>query len=186
VTRVNVVENDTGSTDGLGNPSHSVTCVVEGGVTLAVATAIFNNRGIGVLTNGDVSGSPVGGTQSVAVTDPDSGIVTDIGFIQPPSYIPIYVIVNAHLLPGGTSALLTEMAALLETYLNSLQIGELVTYGALFSVAMSVNPSLLTPVVSVHTLFFGASASPSTTTDVPIAFYEVAQGISANITVNSV
>lgn len=176
VTRSTVEENPTGGTDANGCPPHSITAVVEGGTDLAVATAIFENRGIGCFTNGSTS---------VIVTDPVDGLSMPIGFDRP-TYVPIFVTVNAHLLPGGTSGTLAAMKDSIVAYLNSLQIGELVSYGALVAVAMSVNASLSAPIVSVHSLFFGLSAAPATITDITVAFNAVAQGIAANILVNSV
>jgi hypothetical protein len=176
VTRYNVLENFTNATDANGNPPHSVTAVVEGGADIDVATAIYNNRGIGPLTNG---------TDTVDVTDPNSGVVTAISFDRP-TYVPIYVTVNAHLLPGGTSATLTAIANTLVAYLNSLQIGELVSFTALVAVAMNVNANLSMPMVSVISMFSAVTSSPTSRADIPLTFYEVSQGLIANIVVNSV
>jgi hypothetical protein len=182
VTRYSVLENSTGATDGNGNPGHSITAVVEGGVNLDVASAIYANRGIGPLMNGNGAATVV--TQ--LVTDPNSGVVTTVEFNRPTS-VPIFVTVNVHLGPGGTSAVLTTIQAAIVAYLNTLQIGEVVTYGALVQVAMAavnVNPSA--PIAWVRTLFFGTASSPTTITDVVLAFYQVAQGILTNVVVNSV
>jgi uncharacterized phage protein gp47/JayE len=176
VTRYAMDENSTATTNGNGTPSHSIAPVVEGGTDLDVASAIYYNRGLGCGTYG---------TTTVAVTDAISQIVSNINFYRP-TYAPIYVVITAHLLPGGSSATLTAMSDALVTYLNSLQIGELVSYGALVSVAMSVNPNLTLPIVSVRTLFFGTSASPTTTTDVVMAFNAVVQGIAGDISITAV
>lgn len=185
VTRYSVLENFTGSTDANGNPPHSITAVVEGGTNLAVATAIYNNKGIGALTNGDVSGSPTGETVTVNITDPFTGNITAIGFLTP-AYVPIYVIANVHLLPGGTTATITAIQAAITAYLNSLQIGEIVTYSGLIAAAMAVTPNLSAPLFSIHTLFFATTATPTTITDIVVGFQQVSQGISGNITVNSI
>lgn len=176
VTRYFVEENPTGATDANGCPPHSITAVVEGGTDLDVATAIFDNRGIGCLTNGSTT---------VTVTDPNTGLSMPIGFDRPTN-TPIFVIVNAHLLPGGTSGTIAAMQAAVTNYLNSLQIGELVSYGALIAEAMSVNNNLSVPIVSVHSLFFAITPTPTTTVDIVLAFNAVAQGISANVIVNAV
>ena len=176
VTRYNVLENPTNATDANGLPPHSVSAVVEGGTDLDVATAIFNNRGIGPLTFG---------TTTVNVVDPNSGIVTPISFIRP-SLVPVYVVVNAHLLSGGTSAALTAMGAAIVNYLNSLQIGERVNYASLVAAAMSVNPNPSAPIVTVESLFLDTAPAPSTTTDISMLYTQVASGVSGNITVNPV
>jgi uncharacterized phage protein gp47/JayE len=187
VTRYYVEENFTGSTDANGCPAHSITAVVEGGNTLAVATAIYNNRGLGVLTNGDVSGSPVSGTQSVAVTDPNTGITINIGFIQPPTYVTINFIVNAHPIAGGilSAAQIAAIQAAITAYIASLQIGEEINFGEVVAAASSVNANPAQPTILIRTpLFFGTASTPSTSTDVPLLFYEAAQ--TGTITVNSV
>lgn len=185
VARYNVEENATGATDANGCPAHSITAVVEGGTDVAVATAIYNNRGLGVLTNGPL---PAGSTAvSVGIPDPNTGIVTTIGF-QRPQNKAVYVVVNAHPVAGGvlSGAQVANLTAALVSYLNSLQIGEVVSYGALVAAAMSVNINLSQPSISVRSLFMGLAPAPSTITDLAIAFNQVAQGITGNITVVSV
>lgn len=177
VTRVNVLENQTSVTDSYGNESHSLTCVVEGGSDLNVATAIFVNRGIGPNTLGATATAMT----EIPVTDPNSGNVTTIGFIRP-SYVPIYINIGVH---GFTSAFNTviqqSIINALVAYLNSLEIGETISYSALMATAMSVNQNLTTPIFSVRSLTIGTIPSPSGTSDITINFYQVAQGSSANI-----
>jgi hypothetical protein len=170
------IENPTGSIDFWGNPPHSISMVVEGGSNLAVATAIYQKRGLGVYTNPDSTA----GSTSIPVTDPNTGTITTIGF-QRPTYAPIYATMVIHGLAGYTSAVLTAVQAAIVLYLNSLQIGETVTYSSFYSVAQSVMPSLVTPQFSITSLYTGLSASPSGTTDITLDYYQVAQGISANI-----
>jgi uncharacterized phage protein gp47/JayE len=181
VTRYAIDENTGSTTNGNGTPGHSIQATVEGGAQAAIAQAIFANRGIGCGTFGDVT---------VAVTDPNTGITLNISFNQPPTYVPIYVIINAHLLPGGTSATLTAIAQAVAAYINSLQIsggGGVISFGELITAAASVNANPDEPVVSIRSPFyFGTSASPSTSTDVALAFGDAAQGAVGNITVNSV
>jgi uncharacterized phage protein gp47/JayE len=180
VTRYEVDENTTGTTNGNGTPGHSIQPIVEGGTNLAVATSIYTNKSIGCGTYGG-SYSP----QAVPVTDPVTGVVTTINFGRP-QYLPIYVIVNAHLLTGGTSATITAIQTAIVNYLNSLQIGEIISYGALVATAMSVNANLSVPIVSVHSLFFATTPAPTTITDITPSFGQVSQGVTANVTVNSV
>lgn len=186
VTRYNILENPTGGTDSFGNPAHSITAVIEGGMQSAIAQTIYNNRGIGCLTNGNVGGSPITQTVTINVADPVTGFVIPISFISPPVDVPIYVIVNAHLLQGGTTATITAIQTAIVNYLNSLQIGELVSFGALYAAAMSVNPNLSAPIFTINSLFSAITPTPTGTTDISMLFYKVAQGITANVTVNSV
>jgi uncharacterized phage protein gp47/JayE len=176
VTRKQAYENYTSIVDSNGNPPKSVTCVVEGGTDLAVATAIFNNRGIGPLMNG---------TDQQTIIDPNSGIPCVVGFYRP-TYVAIYTVLNVHLLSGSTAATLTSIQSAITNYLNGLQIGEEVTQSALYAAAMAVTPNLSSPIFSIKGIYLGTTALPSTTADIAIAFNAVAQGVTANCTVNSV
>lgn len=188
VTRQNTLENPTGSAlttwpITVGNPlwygpPHSITACVEGGTQIDVATAIYDNRGIGCFTNG---------TTIVPVTDPNSGQQFNVGFYLPTD-IPIYVTVNAHALTTGFNA---SIEALIQTaivnYLNGIALGGTVSYAAIVATAMSVAGNLEMPIYDLTSLFIGLSASPSGTIDIPMtAPQNVAQGISANVIVNSV
>ena len=172
------IENPTGGIDYWGNPPHSISMVVEGGTDLAVATAIYQKRGLGVYTNPDSTA----GSTSVPVTDPNTGTITTVGY-QRPTYVPIYVTMVIHGLTGYTSATLTAIQSSIVTYLNSLQIGEEVTYSSFYAVASSVMPNLLNPQFSITSLLTGLSASPIGTTDISLNYYQVAQGISINVLV---
>ena len=179
VTRLNVVENQTNSVDANGNPPHSITAVVEGGdpTGVAIAKAIFNNRGIGCLTNGNIT---------INVSDPNTGEITAISFDRP-TYLTIYVTANVHLLTGGTSGTLTLIGTAILNYLNSLQIGERISYGALIATAMAaVNTNLSQPIAVVESLFLAQTPTPTSTADILPGFNQVSQGVEPNIIVNSV
>lgn len=184
VTRYNIFENPTGGPDAFGTPAHSITCVVEGGTDANVAQAIYNNRGLGCFTNGHTP--PESGSTTVVVTDPNNGGLTfAVGFYRP-SYVPIYVTLNVHALAGYTTATTAAIVAAVTNYLNSLQIGELLTISGLYAAALSVTPNISLPLFSVRGMFAAKTAVPVTSTDIAINFYEVTQGISANVTVTLV
>jgi uncharacterized phage protein gp47/JayE len=170
VTRYNVVENFTNETDSNGNPPHSISAVVEGGTEIAVATAIYDQRGLGVYTNG---------TTLVNVTDPVTELVVPIRYFLP-TYVPIYVSLNLYPLAGYTSAMPGLVQDAITNYLNELQIAEIVTQSALVAAAMGVT-SLLNPAFSVRSLTLGTAPSPTGTSDIPMNFNQVAQGILANV-----
>lgn len=176
VTRYNVVENDTNETDGNGNPPHSLTAVVEGGTELAVATAIYEQRGIGCYTNGSTA---------VNITDPETLLVTTIRF-DLPTYVPIYVSLSIHALTGFTSAMPALVQQAITNYLNELQIGEIVTLSALYAAAMAVAGPLTNPAFSIRALTMGLSPSPSGTGDISMEFDQVAEGISSYVVVSQV
>lgn len=182
VTRTNVLENQTGTTDGFGNEGHSLTAVVEGGTDLAVATAIFTNRGIGPNT----LGATVPTITEVPVTDPNSGTITVIGFIRP-SDIPIFVSLSIHGLTSNyNSTMKANIQAALVSYLTELEIGEEVTQSALYGAALSVMANLAQPDFSIRALTLGTSASPGGTTDIVLNFYEVSTTVTGDIVITDV
>lgn len=174
VTRYNVFENPTGGLDIFGTPAHSLTCVVEGGDQLAVATAIYANRGIGPLTNG---------TTAQTVIDPNSGNLFTVNFYRP-TYVPIYIIINIHPLALYSSAIGAAIQTALLNYLNSLQIGELITQSALVAAAMSATPNLQAPTFTIRQLYLSVSPAPLSLLDISVLFYQVAQGVNTNIQIN--
>jgi uncharacterized phage protein gp47/JayE len=181
VTRYNVLENPTGSVDAYGNPAHSITAVVEGGANSDIANAIYYNRGLGCYTNP----TGTGGAVTVNITDPTTGIVTPIGFARP-AYVPIYVTINAHIISGVAATINANIVAAVSAYLNSLAIGEVVSYGQIVAAAASVNTNPSFPTVSIRSpLYIGTSPSPGASTDLPMNFYQVSQGVPANIVVNN-
>jgi uncharacterized phage protein gp47/JayE len=177
VTLINVLENQTSVTDSFGNEGHSMTAVVQGGTDLAVATAIYDNRGIGCNTQGATATAMT----LVPVTDPNSGNVTVIGFIRP-TFVPIYVSIAVHGLNAGfTTATQTAIVTAIVAYLNSLQIGEAVVQSSLYGAALSVMPDPYVPLFSIRALTLGLAPSPSGTTDLILDFYQVSSGITANV-----
>ena len=186
VTRLNVLENPTGGTDIYGNPGHSITCVVDGtALELAIATAIYANRGIGCLTNGLINGSSAVNTVTVNVTDPFTGYVMPISYLTP-DYVPIYGSMAVHLLAGGTSATIAQIQAAIVNYLNSLEIGEPVVYSEIYGAALTARSNPDEPTFSIRAVAIADTPSPTGTSDISLQFYEVAQGITANVSVVSV
>ena len=164
-------------------PPHSVTCIVEGGTLLDVATAIYNNRGIGPLTNG---------TTTQPVVDPYTGATFDVGFYLP-TFVPAYVVVNAHALtPAFNSAVEAAIVTAVVNYLNGLQLGGTISWGALMAVAMSQAGNLEVPIYDVTDLYVSLTqTSPpfafTTDADIPMSNpWDTAEGLAANVQVNSV
>jgi hypothetical protein len=174
-------ENFTGGTDSWGNPAHSISPVVEGGNALAIATAIYNNRGLGVLTNGSTGGTLV--TQNI--TDPFSGVVIPINFATP-TEIPIFVSLKAHAFPSGpgSSVLGPLIQAAIVNYIQSLPIGALISFGELVAAANSVNfPGPPTYSIQASNFFFGTSSGPSTNTDITLSFFQAPQGVIGDVVI---
>ena len=143
------IENPTGTTDSWGNPAHSITMVVEGGTGAAVGLSIYLKKTIGCFTNG---------TTSTVVTDPNTGYEETISFYRP-SYVEPYIGMYLLGLPGFTSATVTAVQTALVNYLNSLAIGEEVTYSALWSVALSVTPNISQPEFSIKSVTLDTTAT---------------------------
>jgi hypothetical protein len=147
-----------------------------------VATAIYNNRGIGPNTQGATATAMT----IVPVPDPNTGAITEIGFVRP-VYVPIFVALSVHGLASGfTSATQSAIITALATYLNSLEIGEEVTQSALYGAALAVMPDLTRPLFSIRSLTLGASSGALGTSDVTLSFFQVASGDAANVTLTVV
>lgn len=143
------IENPTGAADSWGNPAHSITMVVEGGTDAAVGLSIYLKKTIGCFTNG---------TTSTVVVDPNTGYAETISFYRP-SYIQPFIGMYLQGLPGFTTATVIAVQAALVAYLNSLAIGEEVTYSALWSVALSVTPNISQPEFSIKGVSLGSTAT---------------------------
>ena len=175
VTRFVVDENDTGSADANGNPAHSVSCVVEGGDQTAVATAIWQHRGIGVLMNGAVS---------VPITD-QNGTVTNVGFSRP-TYLQIDVTVNLKMLAGYTSATGAAVQVAIVALLNSWQIAgdsTVLPLSALWGAALSVMTTPTSPTFSITSLTAAIHGQTQGTADIPLTFGQTPQGVASFVTV---
>lgn len=185
VTRVNVLENPTGTTDSYGNGPHSLTCVVQASTAtpLQIATVIYNNRGIGCNTLAAASGATL---ITTPVADPNmNGQITNIGYVTPAA-IPVYVTMTVHGLSSFTSATLAAIQVAIVSYLNSLGIGESVVYSELYGAALNARSNPDIPTFSIRSVASGLAASPSGTTDIAMLFYQAASGVTANIVVTSV
>jgi uncharacterized phage protein gp47/JayE len=178
VTRYNVLENQTNITDAYGNTGHSLTAVVEGGADIDIATAIYDNRGIGCNTQG----ATVPAMTIVPVTDPNTGNITNIGFVRSVP-VSIYASLSIHSLTGAapTTVVLGAISTALVNYLNSLQVGEEVTQSALYGAALAVMPNLSEPTFSIRAVTLGTAPAPVGTVDLVLDFFQVASGDSANI-----
>lgn len=178
VTRLLILENPTGSaittwpltsSPTWYGPAHSLTSVVEGGAQLDVATAIYENRGIGCATNG---------TTAQNVIDPYTGQAFTVNFYLP-TYVPIYVTVNTNSLSSAfTATTKAAIAAAVTGYLNNLSLGGTVSWSALFATAMSAAGNLEKPIYDITTLYVGLASTPTGVIDLAMTNpWDVAQGL---------
>jgi len=165
VTRARVYENDTNATDSNGLPAHSISAVVEGGLSTDIANAIFYKKNPGVYTYG---------TTTVSVTD-SYGTVTDIRYIIP-TYVDVRVTVTIKMLTGYSSAYKDAIKANLLAYLNGLNIGETVFNSSLWQASLSAADSLNNPTFSVLGVVAAEGAAAQTTANVVVAFNKVSSG----------
>jgi uncharacterized phage protein gp47/JayE len=113
VTRVKVYENDQGSTDSNGLPSHSLCVVVEGGDVGAIAQAIQLKKTIGAQTFG---------TTTQIARDSSNNLNTINFSIL--SYDNISVSIKLTALAGYTSLIGSLISAAVVEYINDLDIGQ--------------------------------------------------------------
>ena len=136
-------------------PAHSITCVVEGGTSSAIAQTIYNNKNPGVDTNG---------TTTVNIVDPTNGNISIPISFDILTYVQIYVTLNVHALVGFTSAVQAAIAANLVAYLNTLGIGEPVIYSQLYGPALAAQPNQYQPAFSILSLSSGYEQTQTTGT----------------------
>lgn len=169
VTNAAIYENSSGSTDGNGVPGHSVSLVVAGGSTSAIAQAIEAKKSPGTGTYG---------TTSITVQDP-AGVSITINFFVLVT-VPIYVNVTIKALTGFVSATSTAIINEIVAYINSLPIGAKVYYNwILAGAALIGTPQQETFVVTALT--DGTSPGPVATADIAIPFNQQASCIAANV-----
>jgi uncharacterized phage protein gp47/JayE len=168
VTRANVLDNDTSVTDLNGIPSHSVSAVVEGGVSYSIAESIFKNKGIGGGTYGNTS---------VNVTTDDIGSTIAIRFSRP-EYIDVDVEIQVKALNGYTTATTDSIKQAVVNYLNSVNIGASLYASSLWGVALQTQ-DLNNPIFSITSIKQAQHLGSLSTSDI-IADYD--QAIRGNIT----
>lgn len=171
VTRYQVYENDTGSTNSDGQPAHSIAAVVEGGTDANIGTAILNHKTIGCLTHG---------TTAVTVTD-NYGHSNVINFYRPTNK-DIDVLITVKMLTGYTTATRDAIKASIKAFLDSLYIGQDLPNSSLWAAALQAT-SLSAPTFSITALTdCFHSGSPGTATLV-VAYNEVCRGNLSYITI---
>ncbi|NRS20580.1 baseplate J/gp47 family protein [Brevibacillus sp. HB1.4B] len=173
VTRFEVYENDTGQTNAMGHPEHSITTVVEGGSDQDIAEAIATRKTPGGYTNG---------TTEVDITDRYDQI-TPIRFYRP-TYVDIDVVVNVKKLSGYTNQTTEDMKSYVADYINSLFLGNNLTLSSLWGAALQANRIPTSPYFSITGLTAAKSGQPQGTADIVLLFNEAARGSAAHVTVN--
>lgn len=172
-----IYENSTPLVDPVnGTPSNSFQVVVLGGLDLEIATAIFDEKPIGIESYG---------TTIVPVLDSQQ-ISHAIGFTRP-AVIGIYVAITLTKFSDYPADGDDTIKQKIVDYAN----GDLIA-GRGFGVSDNIiQTQLYTPVNgvgghSILSMFIGTSPSPALSDDIPIDFDEVSDFQIANITINGI
>ena len=168
VTNLAAHENQTGSTDGLGVPSHSLWFVVEGGSATVIAQTIAQNKTPGTGTYGSISETVVD----------QYGIPTTIKF-DVPTIETITVNVSIHALPGYTVQIGNNIVAGIVNYINGLTIGESVYLTQV--IAAGITGSGAPGTFNLTALTQAISPGTPAASDVTLAFNQLATTTTANV-----
>lgn len=174
VTEVAIYENDTDVTDSNGVLPHSFLPVVLGGSSQLIAEAIWKNKPLGILSQGNTE---------VDITD-SQGFVHTIGF-ERPNPVTVYVTINLSLNPEDPNIFPGDgvdqiKQAIINYAATNFGVGDDVIFSRLYT------PINLIPGHQIDSLFVGTSPSPVTSANVVIAFNSIASFESVNIIVNRV
>jgi uncharacterized phage protein gp47/JayE len=179
VTRSQIYENQTASTDSNGIPSHSIAVVVAGGDAQTIANTIEAKKSEGTGTCTGVSGAT-----TETVTDP-AGLLVQISFF-PLVSVPIFVGVTITPLAGYVASTGDALIAAIVDFLNASPIGGVngpggyVYLNQLLGVASLQNSALGD--TFVITLFkIGLSAITLGTSDIAITFKQAATCVTGNV-----
>lgn len=180
VTRYKIYENPSSSTTYgdpdvpfEGAPTHSITCIVEGGTIADIAQAIYENRGNGCYMNGNVEQDIVD----------DYLNETTVRFYRP-TYVDIYVDVEIQKLSGYVSSLETQMEDAIIDYINSLDISATVSPSSIIYALMALQSDQTKPVFSVSNLTIGKTESPLGSSNLSLEYNEVALGSASYISIS--
>lgn len=170
VVQAVIYENDTNTTDALGLPPHSISLVVDGGDSQEIAEAIAAKKTPGAYTHGNTS---------VVVVD-DYGIPSTIRYYTPEP-VETKAAVTIKALPGYTSGIGTELKQAIADYVNGLAIGKRIDYAKLYLPAQLFGAAH-SETYEVNVLQIGLLAGALGTTDIEVAFNQVAELLPENIT----
>jgi uncharacterized phage protein gp47/JayE len=165
VQQVYIDDNNTDVTNANGTPGHSFLVLVDGGTSVEIARAIWDNRGAGVASVGNTT---------VTITD-KFGYEREIKFSRP---TPVNIYIQLELttdqnFPENGEDLIREAII---NYVDGLSIGQDVLYSRLYTPVNSI------PGHQVDSMLIGTTNPPVTMTNVVIPFDGVGQVLPENIT----
>lgn len=174
VDRYRGYENDTNTIDANGLPAHSIALVVEGGTTQAIAEAIAAKKTPGTATYGTTS----------YTTYDQYGVPNAINFFRPTAAtISIEVSLTAR--TGYLSTTADAIKAALVAYVENLLIGDDIYISKLYVPANLAN-TVSADTFDVTQIRIKKNSGSWVTTNLTLAFNEIAQTALANVTVIAV
>lgn len=172
VLRYRGYENDSDVTDANGLPAHSISLVVEGGTAQEIGDTIAIKKTPGTKTYG-----------TTAVTTVDKfGMENVINFYRP-TVATISVEVTATAMTGYTSSYAELIKVAVAESINSLMIGDDVLITKLY-VPANLPGTAAGATFDITQIRVKKNAGSWVTTNVALAFNEIAESAAANITVN--
>lgn len=165
VKEVQIYENDTDQTNDLGIPSHSFLPIVLGGIDSEIANTIWKRKPLGIRSYGNTQ---------VTIYD-SQGFAHSIGFERP---APVSVVIRMNLTTdsnypeNGDDSIKT---ALINYFTSNFGIGGDVVFSRLYTAINSI------PGHQVNSLTIGTSASNQASSNIPIAFNQIASLQTDNI-----
>jgi uncharacterized phage protein gp47/JayE len=167
IEEVIVYENATGEVDERGFPEHSIVTVVEGGNSLEIANVIWQNKPGGIQTFGN----------TVVTINDSQGFGQDIHFIRPVE-VPIYVDLTITALDGFPANGPDQIRQAIIDYIDeTYTIGDNVIYSRMYTPINSVRNH------QIDSLFIGTSPNPTGTSNIEVAFDEIARSAFSYITI---
>ncbi len=171
VNRVRGYENDSSATDVNGLPAHSITFVVEGGLTQDIALVIAAKK---------TPGTPTTGTTVFTTTD-DNGIPNVIRFHRP-VVEEITVEVSLKALPGFSSATTELIKSAIADHINALDIGDDIYVSKLYVPANLGNPDIANT-FNITRIRVRTNAGSLSTNDLALMFNAIAVCTPASVLV---
>jgi len=180
VTRNGGYDNQTGIIDSNSVPAGALAMVVQGGTSQQIINTIAQLKPPGCSTYGGVSGTYI-----------DLYGVPYIINYSSLTEVPIYFTFTVQRLAGWVPTTVAVIQETLANFINGLAIGEDV-YATQCLGAASLTGNALTLLlaqtfsIEIATFYLGTTSSPSSNTDLTIAFNAAAQGLAANINITLV
>lgn len=163
VQRVSGIKNDNDSVSTEGVPGHTIAMIVDGGDVSQIAKTIFNKKGEGVGTYGDVQASlfdSYGFPQTIKFSRPVSASVKAYFKIKPSS---TYLSTNADIIKERVV-----------TYVNSLKIGDSVDIGRILASAIKADDGTVDTSFSIVEVKLAKNDDDLQVSSVQIAWNEAA------------